>query len=297
MKVTMTPKRARQLLLLNTKNRKVSRGLVAKYASDMKAGRWPYNGDPIRVSATNVLLDGQHRLQACVDADVPFDCELIEGLPDEVGKTIDGGRKRSAADVLGILNGTSMTTTGIAASARQILNYCGGVSPFTPQSTPAIVDIVEEHPAIAESHIQGRTVEKIIPPAALGAILFLGTRAVGMDKRAAQFIDPILHGEGMNIGDPRLALRNAFLAARVGRKNKGMNMSWTLVGIAQAWNAFATGRELQIIKVAPDREGRITCPNIIGGPNFGAGVEALKQVRMHTNQKKIVDAAAAQAAS
>lgn len=296
MKVTMTPRRAKQLLLLNTKNRKVSKGLVAKYASDMRAGRWPYNGDPIRVSSTNVLLDGQHRLQACVDADVSFDCELIEGLPDDVGKTIDGGRKRSAADVLGILSGTSMTTTGIAASARQILNYCQGVNTFTSQSTPAIVDLVDEYPQIAERHIQGRAVEKIIPAAALGAVLFLGTRAATMDKRAAQFIDPIRHGEGMNIGDPRLALRNAFLTARAGRKNRGMSMPWSIVAITHAWNAFATGRELQIVKVASDREGRISCPNIIGGPAFGAGIEAIKQVRMHPNQKKVVDEALARAA-
>lgn len=68
MRVTITPEKAKTLLVMNTKNRKLSRKLVQKYASDMAAGRWPYNGDPIRVSVSNVLLDGQHRLEACIAA-------------------------------------------------------------------------------------------------------------------------------------------------------------------------------------------------------------------------------------
>lgn len=58
MKTIITPKKARELLKLNTRNRKLSKALVSKYAGDMRAGRWPYNGDPIRVSKDGVLLDG-----------------------------------------------------------------------------------------------------------------------------------------------------------------------------------------------------------------------------------------------
>lgn len=40
MRVKITPEKAKHLLVMNTKNRKLSRKLVQKYASDMAAGRW-----------------------------------------------------------------------------------------------------------------------------------------------------------------------------------------------------------------------------------------------------------------
>lgn len=46
MRVKITPEKAKHLLVMNTKNRKMSRKLRAIYAADMAAGRWAYNGDP-----------------------------------------------------------------------------------------------------------------------------------------------------------------------------------------------------------------------------------------------------------
>lgn len=288
MRVTITPEKAKTLLVMNTKNRKLSRKLVQKYASDMAAGRWPYNGDPIRVSVSNVLLDGQHRLEACIAAGEPFESELIEGLPDEVQKTIDGGRKRSAADVVNIINGGSMSTLGQVAAARQVLNYLEGVRVETSQSTPAIIDFIDANPDLVEKHQLAKSCEKIIPASVMAATLFLGTRAVGMDKTAMRFVDPLAHGEGLASGDPRLALRNVFISSRIktGAYAKAISPAWAMAMVIQCWNAYVLQRELKSPRITPSRKA--TTENIVGAPPFGAGVDNLKTVKIHAARAKLL---------
>lgn len=99
---TMTPAKARTLLDANTANRRLSKRRVEAIARDMQQGRWQDNGATIRVDASGVLLDGQHRLSACVRADFAFSCVLVTDLAPEVMQTIDSGRARSFRHVLQI---------------------------------------------------------------------------------------------------------------------------------------------------------------------------------------------------
>lgn len=285
MRVKITPEKAKHLLVMNTKNRKMSRKLRAIYAADMAAGRWAYNGDPIRVSETNVLLDGQHRLQACVDAGVPFESELIEGLPDSVRMTIDGGRKRSAADVMNMINGGSMSTLGQVAACRQVLNYLDGSSVETGQSTARIVGFLEANPDLQEKHQLAKRAEKIVTGSTLGAVMFLGTRAVGMDKTAMRFVEPLSHGEGLASGDPRLTLRNVFIANRIKTvAAKSISPRWAMCMVVQCWNAFALQREIR----SPRFNSKDATENIIGAPTFGAGVENLSTAKIHAARAKLL---------
>lgn len=282
MRVTITPEKAGELLAMNTNNRNMNKAAVKKYADDMREGLWQYNGDPIRVSATNVLLDGQHRLQACVQSGVSFECELIENLPDEVRPTIDTGRKRSAADVLNIMTGSSMANGGIAAAGRQVLNYVCGMHPSQSQSTPAIVRLLQRYPDITESYRLASKCNGILVPGPLAAILFIGTRQPTFEKRAKAFVEAVKSGADMQEGDPRLAIREAFINKRMGGAgNRIPNVTWCFIATARAWNAWVTGRELQRILVKPNEDGTLGIPDILGGPARGGGLKSLDDVRLH----------------
>lgn len=281
MRVTITPEKAQELLALNTNNRNLSKALAKKYASDMVDGLWKYNGDPIRVSESGILLDGQHRLQACVSAQVPFEAELIEGLPEDVRPTIDTGRKRSAADTLNIITGSNKSNGAVAASARQILNYVCGFHPSQQQSTPAIVRLIAKHPDIVESCRLASRCNGILTPGPLGAVLFIGTRQPGFDKRAMAFVDAVHSGADMQKGDPRLAIREAFINKRMGPGvGRLPEMTWCVIAVIRAWNAWATGQELAKIMVMRDGAGQWNVPDIIGGPGRGLGVDSLVSVRL-----------------
>ncbi len=53
---------------------------MAEYANAMKSGEWKYNGESIKVCTDGSLLDGQHRLEACIESGVTFDTLLVTNL-------------------------------------------------------------------------------------------------------------------------------------------------------------------------------------------------------------------------
>jgi len=288
LRVTITPEKAQELLNNNPKNRNMSKPLAKKYASDIAAGLWQYNGDAIRTNDKGELIDGQHRLQAIVYAGTSIDAELIEGLSDTVVPTIDAGRRRSAGDALHILTGGSaQNNAGIAASSRQVLNYCCGLAPVTAQSTPAIVRLLTRYPEIGEAYRLALKCKGVLTPGPLGAILFLGQRAPGMNKRAMRFVDAIATGQDMSEGDPRLAVREAFINRRATSVGARLpELMWCFIATARAWNAWAVGQSLERINVRKNGDGSWTVPDIIGGPVRGLGVESLSDVHIGPTARK-----------
>lgn len=99
---TITPQIAQMYLTHNVINRKKSDKTIDTYAIDMKEGRWRLNGDAIRFSKSGNLLDGQHRLMACLKAGVPFNTYVTRGLDEDCFVTIDNGKIRSAGDIFTI---------------------------------------------------------------------------------------------------------------------------------------------------------------------------------------------------
>ena len=121
---TITPDLARAMLKTNTHNRKTRPVAIGAMARDMQNGQWLVNGDTIRFYDGNVLADGQHRLIACIEADTPFTTLVVRGLPEEAGRTIDQGLKRTAADVLALAGFPPGYTWLLAAMSRAVLAFC-----------------------------------------------------------------------------------------------------------------------------------------------------------------------------
>lgn len=98
--VWVTPDVAKEYLTHNTRNfRTVNERVVARYAEEMKAGRWQENGDPIQFAEDGTLLNGQHRLLAIVKAGAPQIMVVVNGVKTDVD-IYDLGYSRSAAAVL-----------------------------------------------------------------------------------------------------------------------------------------------------------------------------------------------------
>ena len=70
---TITPEYAKELLDYNKKNRSLSKATVDRYAEDMRKDNWQQNGEAIKIDWDGNLIDGQHRLAACVKSGVSFD--------------------------------------------------------------------------------------------------------------------------------------------------------------------------------------------------------------------------------
>ena len=95
---TISPDKAKEYMLANNHNRRLSGRTVDRYTRDILAGEWPFTGDPIRFNGAGTLIDGQHRLAAIIKAGQAAQCLVIRGLGLEVQEKIDQGRMRQAAD-------------------------------------------------------------------------------------------------------------------------------------------------------------------------------------------------------
>lgn len=97
---TVTPTMARSLLGSSNGNRSTKKHKLAAYERDMAAGNWQTNGETIIVDDSGTLLNGHHRLMACIKSGVPFQTVLVRGVAPDSQKTIDMGASRTTADAL-----------------------------------------------------------------------------------------------------------------------------------------------------------------------------------------------------
>lgn len=109
----ITPTRARQILDEHNRRiesgefvqRHISQNVVDQYATSLKLGQWSLNGESIKFDKSGNLIDGQHRLWACVKAQTSLPVFVVSDLPvtkDGIKTidTIDSGKKRTVADAL-----------------------------------------------------------------------------------------------------------------------------------------------------------------------------------------------------
>lgn len=136
----VTPEIAKRYLAedINCHNRNISENRVSFYLRELREGRWQFNGDTIRFDINGKLLDGQHRLTACVRANIPIECIVVRGLPSECQKTIDQGKGRTATDnfaIEGIANANVVASTiqkfyKLKATGKAVIACYGGREKF-----------------------------------------------------------------------------------------------------------------------------------------------------------------------
>ena len=132
--VTITPKKAAEMLEHNGHNRPLTRTRVREFAEAMKRGDWQLTHQGIAFDTDGQLKDGQHRLAAIVEADQPVTMMVTTDLPPETFDVLDTGKRRTAADALTI-NGEKSTSM-LAAMVRVI---------WLAEHLPSAVDRHQRH--------------------------------------------------------------------------------------------------------------------------------------------------------
>ena len=90
---TITPERASEWLAANTTNRPVSKAVVRSFAQAMRRGEWMVTHQGIAFDTQGVLVDGQHRLAAIIEADRPVELTVFTEVGDRGGEVVhDAGR-------------------------------------------------------------------------------------------------------------------------------------------------------------------------------------------------------------
>jgi hypothetical protein len=109
----VTPAKAAEYLAHNTLNRKILPKRVRGYREQMKRGHWPLTHQGIAFDWNGVLRDGQHRLQAIIDADTAMYQWVCRGIDPQAACVLDSGKPRSLRDRIRIA-GFEMDRRGAA---------------------------------------------------------------------------------------------------------------------------------------------------------------------------------------
>ncbi len=255
---TITPARAAELLEANSTNRPVSKAVVRSFAEAMRRGEWMVTHQGIAFDVNGVLVDGQHRLAAIIEADRPVELTVFTEVAEGTFDVLDTGKRRTAADVLAIEGEKSSTM--LAAMVRTVwlyehrpeLTWSGGAAAV---SNHQIVQTLHRHPKLRDyvgvgEQIAGAT--GMIKSAA-GA----GSYLVAQPNRRADlepWYEGVIDGAGLARSDPRLLFRRVMF--NMARRHAGQVLhrrdSREHLGLyLTAFNAWATGQPISQLRFTP----------------------------------------------
>lgn len=239
----INPKLAEELLAKNVSNRRIIHRRVERYARKMRAGQWPFIGDPICFSREDVLLNGQHRLWAVVVGKVELYFNVVLGLPAETQRFMDQGRNRTAANQLSIEG----VANPVAASALSRFVIAWDDKAIVSRKNDSvtnddIAEFVEEHPdRVQDAIVLAERVRSNVPIMSIGAAAAVAFKTLEIDEAAAtQFFDMFAIGANLDDGNPVLMLRNHLAKLRRQRTNRTAGEIAYL--IVTTWNAWYAGR-------------------------------------------------------
>lgn len=251
----ITPDLACAYLERNTGNRHIRQTHVTRLARDMITGNWKLNGEPISFDKEGNLINGQHRLWACIMAKVNFETVVIRGVESEAYTTIDIGRPKSIADFL--LRDHVKNANVVAAIVRLVLFHERNQLSMQKNGnlTPTIAEVEEgllRHPGVVESAAWASTdVKSIMRPSIAGFMHYL--MSARFPDTWKVFTTQLVHGVELSMDDPVFHLRKHLLKQR-GRRDMKLDSMYALAITIKAFNALLEGRSVQVLAWRPNEK-------------------------------------------
>ena len=247
------------MLAANTSNRPLSKSTVQGFAEAMRRGDWLVTHQGIAFDSNGVLVDGQHRLAAVVEADLPVEMTVFTEVEPDTFDVLDTGKRRNAADVLAI-EGEKSTAT-LAAMVRTVWQYenrseaswSGGGAAVTNHQ---IVQSLAAHPRIREFVAVGERIasETGMIKSAAGAAAYLVEQAnKGKKATLAEWHEGVIDGAGLAKNDPRLVFRRTMFAMarrQAGVVQRRRDTREHVALYLKAFNAWAAGETITQLRFA-----------------------------------------------
>ena len=252
--VLVTPDLAREWLSFNRHNRKVNRRRVARYAADMRQGRWQLTGQGIQFGANGSLLDGQHRLLALIESGISVLMLVVRGVSESAFEALDQGDRRRLSDVLSIRGEQNGTT--LAATIGELWRYRHRHQrPAPPLTSSAELELFEEEQELRESvaFVCAHRWHKLATSSTL-AICHHLFRAQD-PAQAEMFFEQLRTGLDPSSGVA--ALRNRLTEGQ-GRLEKDEVLGLFFL----AWLAHRAGQPIRCLRLRRNTHGRVILPEL-----------------------------------
>lgn len=233
----------------NFKNRGLKKHQKAFLQRQIEGGKFVYNGETIIVGDNGQIMNGQHRLAACVATGKAIEVLIVFGIPAAAFVTVDQGARRNGGDLLSIDGQKNCRL--LAASLRQIDNYYKGAL-GKAHATGAdglqgrgdnsfTLELLSRHPDVIRSVSKMMGIRLCTPSVACALHYLLSDVN---HSQAEEFCDVVLDGFEAgrcysDIGKAAGMLREWLMRAAIGNKK---TPAWVQANIwIKAWNAGRTG--------------------------------------------------------
>ena len=221
---TVTPQVALDWLCRNRANRRVTLATLQKYAKNMLANRWRRTGQGIVFDRNGKLLEGQHRLLACLFSGASFTTYVVTDAGDEkdIFAYIDNGKTRSASDALytaGSNGASQMLAAAVKIAVRyQAGGYKVGSLPRMPELEPyEVMDYIDRNSGMIDAahKLVGNFKKGMKIIGHVGVATFFAWQVIeryGINVLDG-FMTPLASGANLAEDSPILALRDRLRAA------------------------------------------------------------------------------------
>jgi hypothetical protein len=235
---TVTPEIAAKYVALSDNIRQSDPRRVTRLATIIREGRWHLTNDSVAFDSKGRLVNGEHRLRACIEAGKPIVIGVLRGMDDAV--CIDTGSPRSVMLVLRGMGGVD--TAGMAAMARLAIHYEMGnmdllaSRTLSPADHEMIVNYVLAHPDMLDSLRIARKAHKVMQRSVLAFVHWKGKE--DHPDKADAFVEALANGANLTPDNAALRLRERLLRAR---QERGHLTAYFLLQLTlRAWNRFVT---------------------------------------------------------
>lgn len=254
--VEVTPAMAAAWLQFNAGNRSPSKMKIRRFVAAMKAGRWALNGESLKFSAGGRLLDGQSRLMAIEQAQVPIVLEVRAGLPDAAQQSMDVGEVRKNAHTLEMLgeNYPNMLAPSLKLCWLLERGQLGGAkfkdSPV--MENYEVAPMLQRHAGLRASIgwvvSDGHKVKRLLRQSEAAFFHYIfGT--ISLAKRD-YFFDGLVDGIGLTKSSPVYHLREKLLGGEVPRTGE-QNSKLRRALVIKAWNHLQGGETVSMLRLLP----------------------------------------------
>jgi hypothetical protein len=247
----ITPSIAKSLLEANKRNRRISQPSVHRYTYDMINDRWKEDTvEPIKISKSGVILDGQHRLLAVIASGKSIFFHIAYELDDSVTAYLDTGKSRNATDVFkieGVLNDSSIPST-ISFFNYLSLSRKAGVQKNHKATNAMLLEQYYENAefwqdVVRRSHRWYTSFAKILPKSCVGGFY---AHFHSINKVQAElFMEELCMGFDITNNVINL-LRNKLMQDKVSPRKMPATLKYAI--IIKTWNVWITNQKVKILK-------------------------------------------------
>ncbi len=237
----------------NVKNRSIRLNRVAELVRVIKNAKWRLTSQGISFSRDGFLNNGQHRLAACIEANMSIIVRVTWGEERDVFDVLDTGSLRRAGDVLQSLGYKDVNELGATARLAHYMS-----TSVEKIRNDQVVDIIQNNPAFHELSCLGSNISKKFRTSSSG-ILYALAQIKTKSKRSDDlhlFCSQLIEGAMLPKHSPILALRDGLINKRFDSGIRGGLRRSEAVSACfiKAWNAWFIGADIKILRFNKNNE-------------------------------------------